>query len=63
MIEEESLADVYLIRESKLYYKRLEIYAKNIYSQMTKRLYQPEYEVSPYDIPEEITELLHKQEN
>ncbi|NEQ72267.1 MAG: hypothetical protein F6K23_03750, partial [Okeania sp. SIO2C9] len=61
--EEESLADVYLIRESKLYYKRLEIYAKNIYSQMTKRLYQPEYEVSPYDIPEEITELLHKQEN
>ncbi|NEQ72265.1 MAG: hypothetical protein F6K23_03745 [Okeania sp. SIO2C9] len=63
MTEAENSIFVDLIRESKRYYKRLEIYAKNIYRKMTKRLYQPEYEVSPYDIPEEITELLHKQEN
>ncbi len=62
MTESENLADVYLIREGKRYYKRLEIYAKNIYSQMTKRLYQPEYEVSPYEIPQEIRELLDKKE-
>ena len=62
MTEAENSIFVYLIREGKRYYKRLEIHAKNIYSKMTKRLAEEE-QISPYDIPEEIRELLHKQEN
>ncbi len=57
MTESENHLFVYLIREGKRYYKRVEIYARSI---LTKRLAEQE-EVSPYDIPEEIREKLERQ--
>lgn len=60
-IEVTSDAYVYLVREGTRYYKRAEVFVRNIRTGGTRTEYRRE-EVSPYDIPDEArAELDRKQ--
>lgn len=58
-IEVTSKAIVYLVKQGRRTYKRVEVYARNIYSKANK-LYSEQQEIPPSEIPEEIDEELDR---
>ncbi|TAG86216.1 MAG: hypothetical protein EAZ09_19595 [Oscillatoriales cyanobacterium] len=58
-IEVTSDAIVYLVKQGKRYYKRVEVFARNIYSKVTRLLSEQE-EISQYDIPEDLNNQLEQ---
>lgn len=59
-IEVTTKAIIYLVKQGRRYYKRAEVYARNIYTKIT-RLLSGQEEIAAEDIPEELSaELEYK---
>ncbi|OIP72376.1 MAG: hypothetical protein AUK43_03955 [Oscillatoriales cyanobacterium CG2_30_40_61] len=58
-IEVTSDAIVYLVREGKRYYQKVEIFARNIYTKVT-HLFSDQKEIHQSDIPEDLKEQLER---
>ena len=56
-VEVTSDAIVYLVKKGKRIYKRVEVYARNIYDKTT-RLLSDQEEIYPGDVPQELNDQL-----
>ena len=60
-IEVTSRAIIYLLKEGRRYYKRAEVYSRNIYNKKTRLLYKQE-EIADVDIPEDVLKELDEKQ-